>query len=66
MDGRGKLNCPIAVGHSVVNRTSSTDVGSLMLKYGGGGHFQVGTCQVAYDKANQVLTEMLEKINTDG
>ncbi|MCL2530171.1 MAG: exopolyphosphatase [Coriobacteriia bacterium] len=66
VDGRGKLNCPIAVGHSVVNRTSNTDVGSLMLKYGGGGHFQVGTCQVAYDKADQVLTEMLEKINNDG
>lgn len=66
VDGRGKQNCPIAVGHSVLNRTSHTDVGALMLKYGGGGHHQVGTCQVPYDDADQVLKEMLEKINADG
>ncbi len=66
VDGRGKLNCPIAVGHSVLNRTSKTDVGSLMLKYGGGGHPQVGTCQVPYDDADRVLEELLAKINSDG
>jgi len=65
VDGRGKLNCPIAVGHSVLNRSSTTDVGSLMLKYGGGGHFQVGTCQVPYDEADTVLKEMVEKMNAD-
>jgi nanoRNase/pAp phosphatase (c-di-AMP/oligoRNAs hydrolase) len=36
-----------------------------MLKYGGGGHFQVGTCQVPYDEADTVLREMVEKMNTD-
>ena len=66
LDGRGKMNCPIAVGHSVLNRTSKTDVGALMLKYGGGGHHQVGTCQVDYDAADGILKEMLAKINTDG
>lgn len=66
VDGRGKANCPIAVGHSVLNRTSKTDVGSLMLKYGGGGHPQVGTCQVPYEDADHVLKALLEKINADG
>ncbi len=66
VDGRNKMNCPIAVGHSVLNRTSNTDVGALMLKYGGGGHHQVGTCQVDYADADRVLKEMLEKINADG
>lgn len=66
VDGRGKQNCPIAVGHSVLNRTSKTDVGSLMYKYGGGGHPQVGTCQVPYEDADRVLAELLEKINADG
>ncbi len=66
VDGRAKLNCPIAVGHSVLNRTSKTDVGSLMLKYGGGGHPQVGTCQVPYGDADRVIEELLEKINSDG
>lgn len=65
VDGRGKLNCPIAVGHSVINRTSKTDVGALMLKYGGGGHHQVGTCQVAYEDADAVLAEMIKQINAD-
>ena len=60
VDGRGKQNCPIAVGHSVLNRSSKTDVGALMLKYGGGGHFQVGTCQVDYDDADKVIDELIK------
>ncbi len=66
VDGRAKMNCPIAVGHSVLNRTSKTDVGSLMLKYGGGGHPQVGTCQVPYDDADKVIAELVEKMKKDG
>lgn len=66
VDGRNRQNCPIAVGHSILKRTSKTNVGALMLKYGGGGHDQVGTCQVPYDEADQVIREMLEKINADG
>ncbi|MGI6153303.1 MAG: exopolyphosphatase [Christensenellaceae bacterium] len=61
VDGRGKQNCPIAVGHSVLNRTSKTDVGALLLKYGGGGHKQVGTCQVPYEDADRVIRELAEK-----
>ena len=59
VDGKGKQNCPIAVGHSILNRTCKTDVGVLMLKYGGGGHFQVGTCQVPYDSADKVIQELI-------
>lgn len=66
VDGRGKQNCPIAVGHSVINRTSKTDVGKLLLKYGGGGHKQVGTCQVAYDEANKVIKELIAVMRADG
>lgn len=66
VDGRAKLNCPIAVGHSVLNRTSKTNVGSLLLKYGGGGHPQVGTCQILYDDADRVITELTEQMKKDG
>ncbi len=66
VDGRAKMNCPIAVGHSVLNRTSKTDVGALMLKYGGGGHHQVGTCQVDYDDVDRVIGEIIAKMNQDG
>ncbi|MCC8109459.1 MAG: exopolyphosphatase [Planctomycetes bacterium] len=66
VDGRGKQNCPIAVGHSILNRTSKTNVGELMLKYGGGGHPQVGTCQVPYADADKVIAELVEKMKQDG
>jgi nanoRNase/pAp phosphatase (c-di-AMP/oligoRNAs hydrolase) len=66
IDGRGKQNCPIAMGHSVINRTSNTDVGSLLLSYGGGGHRQVGTCQVPYEEADRVIGELVARLKEDG
>ena len=66
VDGRGKTNCPIAVGHSILNRTSKTKVGSLLLKYGGGGHDAVGTCQIAYEDADRVINELLAQMKKDG
>ena len=54
----------ISVGYSIINQTSRVDVGSLCLKYGGGGHKSVGTCQVKSQAADQVLKEMLQYINS--
>jgi len=65
-DGREKRNCAIAVGHSIFNRTSNTNVGKLTFKYGGGGHSQVGTCQVPYADADRVIAEILEQLKKDG
>ncbi len=45
VSGRGGQGCSCAVGYSVLNRTATLDVGSLMLRFGGGGHKAVGTCQ---------------------
>jgi oligoribonuclease NrnB/cAMP/cGMP phosphodiesterase (DHH superfamily) len=64
MDGKNYENAVISIGHSNINRTSSVDVGSLALKYGGGGHRQVGTCQVPYEAADNVLIELLKVINS--
>jgi nanoRNase/pAp phosphatase (c-di-AMP/oligoRNAs hydrolase) len=66
VDGKNKQNAAIAAGHSILNRTSNTDVGSLLLKYGGGGHRQVGTCQVPYDNCDSTVRELIEKMNADG
>jgi nanoRNase/pAp phosphatase (c-di-AMP/oligoRNAs hydrolase) len=66
MWGMKKQNVVLAVGHSIINRTSKTNVGSLMLKYGGGGHPKVGTCQVAEDQADQVLKELVKQMKEDG
>jgi len=64
-DGKGNENVAIAVGYSIFNRTARVDVGSLMLKYGGGGHYRVGTCQVDYDVADQVILEIVEQIREE-
>lgn len=65
IDGRGKEFVSISVGYSVLNRTASIDVGSLMLKYGGGGHKAVGTCQVPYAEADRILAEIVEAIKAE-
>jgi nanoRNase/pAp phosphatase (c-di-AMP/oligoRNAs hydrolase) len=62
VDGVMKANVAITVGYSIINRTATVDVGSLMLHYGGGGHKQVGTCQVPYADADKIIQEVLEKI----
>ncbi len=64
--GFQKQNTVYAVGKSIVNRTSKTNIGELMLKYGGGGHHAAGTCQIDHDRAPAVLKELIEKINHDG
>ncbi|MDR0858224.1 MAG: exopolyphosphatase [Oscillospiraceae bacterium] len=66
VDGRGKQNCPIAVGYSILNRSCKTDVGALCLKYGGGGHHNVGTCQVDYDAADKAIGEIVAELVKNG
>ncbi|HYI10095.1 MAG TPA: exopolyphosphatase [Thermoanaerobaculia bacterium] len=65
-DGRKGEFVVCAVGHSIFNRTSKTDVGALMTKYGGGGHRGAGTCQLPLADAEAKLAEILETIRKDG
>jgi nanoRNase/pAp phosphatase (c-di-AMP/oligoRNAs hydrolase) len=62
VDGRKNVNTAITVGYSILNRSATVDVGSLLLTYGGGGHHQVGTCQVACEDADRVIAEIVEKV----
>jgi nanoRNase/pAp phosphatase (c-di-AMP/oligoRNAs hydrolase) len=64
--GVQKQNTVFATGKSILNRSSRTDVGELMLHHGGGGHNAAGTCQVANDQADKVLHELISKIRADG
>jgi len=61
-DGKAKINVMISCGYSVMNRTCKADVGALMLKYGGGGHKQVGTCQVPFDNADAVIANIIKEL----
>lgn len=63
VDGKQKQNVSIACGYSILNRSCNVDIGSLMLKYGGGGHKMVGTCQVPYDSANTVIPELIKSLS---
>ncbi|MGE4297745.1 MAG: exopolyphosphatase [Desulfovibrionaceae bacterium] len=63
--GRQKLNTVFSVGHSIVNRTSRVDVGSLMLRYGGGGHKKVGTCQIPNEEAAMRLEELVDEMQNE-
>ena len=43
-------------------KTSNVNVGSLMLKYGGGGHKKVGTCQFSDENMETELPKMLDEL----
>lgn len=66
MWGLQKQNTVFTVGKSIFNRTSNTNIGELMLKYGGGGHLNAGTCQITHNQADDVLQELIKRINADG
>lgn len=62
ISGRGGMGCSCAIGHSVINKTSNVDVGKLCLKYGGGGHFRVGTCQFPDEIMNKKVKEVIKEL----
>jgi nanoRNase/pAp phosphatase (c-di-AMP/oligoRNAs hydrolase) len=62
MWGMQKQNVVVTLGYSILNRTCKLNVGSLMLKYGGGGHPQVGTCQIPLDRSESVLEEIISVV----
>jgi nanoRNase/pAp phosphatase (c-di-AMP/oligoRNAs hydrolase) len=64
--GLKQQNTVLAVGKSIFNKTSQTNIGELMLKYGGGGHQNAGTCQIENDKASKVLKELIAQIQQNG
>jgi len=62
MWGLNKQNTVFTVGKSIFDRSSQVNIGEIMLSYGGGGHANAGTCQIASDKAEQVLQELIVKL----
>jgi len=60
--GLKQQNTVLAVGKSILDRSSATNVGALMLEYGGGGHEAAGTCQVDNERAADVQAELVTRI----
>jgi len=63
--GLKRQNTAFAIGKSIVNRSSRTNIGDLCLQYGGGGHHAAGTCQVEIDATDRVLGELIGVITKD-
>ncbi len=66
MWGTNREKTVFATGKSIFHRDSNTNIGELMLKYGGGGHEAAGTCQVENDQAAEILEALIQQINEDG
>ena len=61
--GFRKQNTALMVGKSIINKGNKADIGEICLSYGGGGHFNAGTCQVENDKADEILKDIIDQIN---
>ncbi|MBD0787348.1 exopolyphosphatase [Vibrio sp. Y2-5] len=66
MWGFQKQNIVFATGKSIFDRSSKTNVGELMLEYGGGGHHAAGTCQIDVELASKVEQELIKRITAEG
>jgi nanoRNase/pAp phosphatase (c-di-AMP/oligoRNAs hydrolase) len=63
--GRQQQNVVFAVGKSILDRSCTTNIGELMLRYAGGGHHAAGTCQVDTPQAERVLAELITWITAE-
>ena len=57
--GKGREKIVFSCGHSIFNRSSQTNVGKLMLQFGGGGHTRVGTCQIPVEDMVSVRNQLI-------
>lgn len=61
--GKARQNVVLTVGKSIFDRTNPVDIGQLMLSHGGGGHRNVGTCQVPESEAEKVIEDVIRTLN---
>ncbi|OPZ78233.1 MAG: hypothetical protein BWY78_00687 [Alphaproteobacteria bacterium ADurb.Bin438] len=64
MWGKNKQNVVFACGKSIFNRDlNNLNIGEVMLKYGGGGHRNAGTCQVDIEDSDTKRDEIIKIFN---
>jgi nanoRNase/pAp phosphatase (c-di-AMP/oligoRNAs hydrolase) len=61
--GKQNQNTVFTIGKSILDRSSTTNIGELCLEYNGGGHIAAGTCQVFNEEAEQVREELIARLN---
>jgi nanoRNase/pAp phosphatase (c-di-AMP/oligoRNAs hydrolase) len=62
MWGLKQQNTVLAIGKSILDRSSELNVGALCLQYGGGGHDAAGTCQIDNSAVDVLIPEIIGKI----
>lgn len=64
-DKKTKDIITFSVGKSILNPSSTANIGELMLSYGGGGHRAAGACHVAEQEADGVLSQLVQQLADD-
>ncbi len=64
--GKARQNVVLTVGKSIFDKSNPVDIGRLMLSYGGGGHRNVGTCQVPENQADRIIEDVVTLLNDGG
>ena len=64
--GRDRQKIVFALGKSIINRSSKTNIGDLLLTFGGGGHQSAGTCQITPPLFDSVRRALVHRVNQDG
>jgi len=64
MWGLRRQNTVLAIGKSILDRSARVSVGSLCLRYGGGGHPGAGTCQVENTWADRITGEIIDTLES--
>jgi nanoRNase/pAp phosphatase (c-di-AMP/oligoRNAs hydrolase) len=64
--GPQRARVAAVAGHSIFNRTSKTNVGWLLSRYGGGGHRGAGSCLLDPRTADAQIAEIVDAMVKDG
>ena len=59
-DGPDKQQVLLSVGHSIFNPECRVNVGAMLSRYGGGGHFGAGGCTLDAQDAQEKIDEILD------
>ena len=62
--GKNKANVSLSVGKSILDRSNKRDIGAFLRKYGGGGHKNAGTCQVALEQVEDAIKDIVAHLNS--
>ena len=65
LQGKQNQNTVLAIGKSILDRTSPVDVGAVALAHGGGGHKAAGTCQVSHTEAGTALAAVVAAVGSE-